>query len=437
MNYLNLIFYAFFPVVFLVYYIVPGRYRYIVICIASWVFYGYADPKLLAVLALISLISWLGGWIIPKSRYKRSVYALFFLLEIAILGVFKYAGFVIDNLNRLLLKAGASFQFQPHLSLMLPVGLSFLIFQTCTYLSDVYRRKMEPEKNLVRYCAFAAFFPTILSGPIQKARNLIPQLAHPAKFDYEQAQKGILLFVWGLFEKVMVASHLQLISSTVMANYWYRSSAELLIAAVSFSLYIYADFSSYSDMARGIGKLLGIDVGRNFQNPYLSTSTSEFWTRWHVSLNDWFVENVYIPLGGNRKGTVRKYRNMLLVFAISGLWHGASWHFVAWGIANGILAVLGQILSRPRKRFYEKTGINEHAESVVLIKRAIVFLFITFTWVLFTMGTMDSLRIWKRILLFDVVHALEVHDNRVVFQQVVGYLFDLSVVFGRRIDFHG
>lgn len=247
----------------------------------------------------------------------------------------------------------------------------------------------------------------MLSGPIQKARILIPQISNPAKFDYDQAQKGVLLFVWGIFEKIMVANQLMNISTTVIGDYLNRSSAEILIAAISFSLYIYADFSSYSDMARGISKIRGIDIGRNFMNPYLSKTTSEFWTRWHVSLNEWFVENVYIPLGGNRKGSIRKYINMLIVFVISGLWHGANWHFVAWGAINGIFAVIGQIAAPVKKKLYAKLNIDENVESIVLIKRMIVFFLITLTWVFFTTGIKDSLIICKKIVLFDFVSIFD------------------------------
>lgn len=164
---------------------------------------------------------------------------------------------------------------------------------------------------------------------------------------------------------------------------------------------IYADFSSYSDMARGISMILGIDIGKNFNNPYLSQSTAEFWNRWHISLNEWFIENVYIPLGGNRKGITRKYINMLIVFLISGLWHGAHWHFVVWGVLNGVLAIIGLILKPARNYVYEKLNVDESVESIVAIKRIIVFYLITLTWIFFTSGIMDSIGIWKKILLFN------------------------------------
>ena len=402
MNFLSLVFFAFLLFFLIVYFIVDRQYRYIVILIGSYIFYGYSNPKILLTLILVTIVSYFGGIVIHQSNNSKSVYALFFCVEILILFLYKYLGFFVENINIVLSKMGVSMQISTHFELVLPVGLSFIIFQACTYLSDIYRGGIDVEKNFVRYAAFVSFFPTVLCGPIQKARKLIPQIKNPLPFDFEQAQKGVLLFIWGLFEKIMVANKLSQISTAVLNEYLNKSSAEILIGSICFSLYIYADFSSYSDMARGIAKIMGIDVGKNFNNPYLAKTTSEFWNRWHMSLNEWFVENIYIPLGGNRKGVFRKYINIMIVFSISGLWHGASWHYIAWGIVNGFLVVIGRIV-RPLKIYLYKDKIDENAESVVFIKRAIVFFMITLTWVLFNNKILDSLRIWKRIIFFDFI----------------------------------
>lgn len=303
MNYLSIVFFAFIIVFISVYYIIKPQYRYIAIFIGSYIFYGYANVKMLLVLAFITFISYTGGLLIEKNgeHGKTAIYVMSFLLEIVILAIFKYTGFILSNTNYLSDKLFGT-TFSTNWNIVLPIGLSFIIFQSCNYLSEVYRGKVRVEKNIVRFASFVAFFPTVLSGPIQKARNLLPQISNPKAFDFEQAKKGTLLFVWGAFEKIMVANKLSVIYMSILPNYSNKSSAELLIGAICFSLYIYADFSSYSDMARGIAKIMGIEVGKNFNNPYLSQSTSEFWRRWHISLNDWFIENIYIPLGGNRKG---------------------------------------------------------------------------------------------------------------------------------------
>ena len=384
----------------MIYYLVKPKYRYIVIFIGSYVFYGFANPMMLLTLIGVTVVSYIGGHLLGKKR-KRWLFAVFFALEIIVLAVFKYTEFVIFNINELSQKLLSHALIGVNWDIVLPVGLSFMVFQACTYLSDVYRKGMVPEKNIIKYATFVAFFPTVLSGPIQKARNLLPQISNPLPFDYDQAKQGTLLFVWGAFEKIMVANKLSQVYSYILLDYQNHSSAEVLIGAVCFSLYIYADFSSYSDMARGVGKLMGIDVGKNFNNPYLSKTTSEFWNRWHMSLNEWFIENIYIPLGGNRKGVFRKYMNVMIVFAISGLWHGASWHFVVWGVLNGAFVIIGQVLKPLKSRIYGKTGVAETVESIVFLKRMVVFFLITLTWVFFTSPITDSLEICKMIICFD------------------------------------
>lgn len=402
MNYLSLNFLGFLLGFTAVYYLLPSRYRYIAVFLGSYFFYGSGHPGMLLTLAVLTLISYAGGLLIER-KPSRIAYAVPFGLEIAVLVVFKYTGFILNNYNFLADRIAPAMRIDAEWNIVLPVGLSFIVFQTCAYLSDVYRGKIKAEKNIIRYAAYAAFFPTVLSGPIQKARILIPQLKDPGKFDFEQAQKGTILFVWGAFEKILVANNLNIIVTKILDDYTNHSSMELFIAACCFSLYIYADFSSYSDMARGVAKLLNIDVGRNFINPYVSKTTSEFWNRWHVSLNDWFIANVYIPLGGNRKGTVRKYINVLVVFLISGLWHGAEWHFVIWGLLNGLLVVAGQMIAPHKKKIYRSLKVSEDVESIVFLKRFIVFGFITTTWMFFHTGVMDALRICRRILFFDFV----------------------------------
>lgn len=314
MNYISLGFYAFICIFLIVYYIVPQRYRYILITVGSYFFYGYANFKLLTILMMITILTYIGGIILQTQRTKL-MYAVFVILTLLILVYFKYTNFIVQNINWLLegVVKNSSYRIAS-LDLILPVGLSFIVFQACTYLGDIYRGKLIAEKNIVRYAAFVAFFPTVLSGPIQKARELLPQIKSPLFFDPDTAKKGTILFVWGTFEKVMVANRLLVVVNKVFDNYGNYNSAYYVVAAICFSLYIYADFAAYSDMARGIAMLMGIHIGKNFDNPYLSQSTAEFWNRWHMSLNSWFVENVYIPLGGNRKGIIRKYINVLIVF---------------------------------------------------------------------------------------------------------------------------
>ena len=402
MNYLSLTFLLFLVLFFATYYAVPSRFRYIVLFIGSYIFYGSSHPTMLITLIGLTIVSYFGALAIEQSHSKLA-YVTSFALEITILVAFKYTTFIIHNCNLILSILHTGLLIDTEWNIMLPVGLSFIVFQTCAYLSDVYHKKISAEKNPIRYAAYASFFPTVLSGPIQKGRILLPQIKQAKNFEFEEAQKGTILFAWGAFEKILVANNLNLIVTRIIDDYLNHSSMEILIGACCFSLYIYADFNSYSDMARGISKLFNIDIGRNFNNPYTSASTGEFWNRWHVSLNEWFIENVYIPLGGNRKGTLRKYINTLVVFLISGLWHGSQWHFVIWGLFNGFLVIIGQMLRPIKRKIYESIQISEEVESIVFMKRFIVFGLITMTWMFFHSGILDAIRICKRILLFDFV----------------------------------
>ena len=401
MNFISLAFGVFIPIFLILYFVIPNKYRYILILIGSYVFYGYGNPGLLLFLVSTTIITYLGGLLIEKKESK-GILILFFLLNILILIVFKYTNFAIQNVNILLMRFGS--EGLKELSLILPVGLSFYIFQSCTYLTDVYRKKISAEKNIMLYASFVSFFPTILMGPIQKSRELIPQLRAPKQYDYDRAEEGTVLFAWGLFEKILVANNLYIVVDRVYSDLETYGPMFILLAVVSFSIYIYADFSSYSDMARGIAMVMGIDVGRNFLNPYLSVTTGEFWNRWHASLNDWFKENIYIPLGGNRKGKLRKYINVMVVFLVSGLWHGSSWHFIIWGLLNGILVVFGNVLIPVKNRVYSAIGVDEDSQCLRTLKRMGVFILITLTWVLFQNGISETLYIYKQLANLRIFH---------------------------------
>lgn len=409
MNFISITFLVFFLVFFCIYYLVPKKYRYVILAVGSYLFYGWGNIGVIGILFLTTIITYTGGGILARQSSKK-IYVLFFSMNLLVLLIFKYLNFLIENANRICGMFGSGDLLGSIPNLILPIGLSFYIFQSITYLGDVYRGRIKAERNFLRYSAFVAFFPSILSGPIQKARILLPQIAEPHDFDSERAIKGFILFVWGLFQKIAVANNLAVIVNTVFDNYNSydkTNTAYFIVAALSFSVYIYADFSSYSDMARGIAKILGIEIGRNFSNPYLSVSCSEFWRRWHISLNEWLTEYVYIPLGGNRRGTIRKYVNVFLVFLISGIWHGASWNFVLWGAVNGIFVIIGQLLRPVKKRVYAAIKVDEECESIITLRRIIVFWLITITWVFFRNNISTSLYIIKNIVLFYPVKLFE------------------------------
>ena len=400
MTFLSGSFFAFLPILFLLFFAVKGQYRYLVLLAANYVFYAWADPSVLPLLLLSTGLTYVGGLLLEKNK-KASIYWTFFAANILILLVCKYTGFAMDTVAAICSRLSLPVP-EVTWSLVAPVGLSFYIFQSTTYLSDIYRKGLEAERNPARYAAFVSFFPTILSGPIQKARNLLPQLKNPPEFTFEKAQKGLVLLIWGYFVKVVVANRLSYVVNLVYNDYTNYDGIYYLLAAVCFSLYIYCDFSSYSDMARGVAGILGFDICKNFKNPYLAESLSDFWNRWHMSLNDWFIENVYIPLGGNRKGVLRKYLNIMVVFLLSGLWHGASWNYVIWGAANGALRITGEVLSPAKRRGYELLQLNENTITARTVKRLGVFYWITITWVFFRVSSVSvAAHIIKNMLLFQ------------------------------------
>ena len=394
--------FAFFVILFIaIYYRMPATKRYIVIWIGSYIFYGWGRPAFLILLIGTTLWTYFGGIFLEKKNSQRR-YLFFFTGCILILGIYKYTVFVLENLNVLAGVLGRDAFAIPEI--VVPVGLSFYIFQVCTYLGDVHRGKIFAERNLIRYAAFVSFFPSILSGPIQKARKLLPQLREPAAFEVEDAIWGFLQIIWGIYEKICVADQLSgILNNLVIEDCDPWRGSWYLLSAVVFSIYIYADFAGYSDMAIGVARMLGIHLEKNFSNPYLSTTLSEFWRRWHVSLNEWLMEYVYIPLGGNRKGRLRKYCNVMVVFLVSGLWHGAYWHYVVWGLLNGFLVVVGEFTKPIKERIYCRLGMDETMITVRWWKRGIVFVFITATWLFFRNGIGTSCHMIVRMLRTPII----------------------------------
>ena len=399
MSFTELNFIPFLVVTLTLNYLFPPKYRYIVIFAASYYFYGLGDISIVKVLVIVTALTYIGGLILEKYK-KKSIFRVFFWANLGILFVLKYSNFALGWMNFFATKAGCSIFTGKTIDLLAPIGLSFYVFQSTNYLNDVYRKGLVAEKNPIRYAAYVSFFPVILSGPIQKSRELLPQLKEPDAFNAEYFIRSFMLFLWGFLEKVFVSGKLKVIVDTCWSNWNTHTGVYPIIAAIAFSFYIYCDFSAYSDMACGISRMLGFRVRNNFRNPYMATSLTEFWNRWHMSLNDWFVENVYIPLGGNRKGKLRKYINVMLVFLFSGAWHGASMHFVILGLANGLLQIAGQILAPFKKRVYSLIGVDDRCFSIRMLKRAGVFFFITLTWLFFRApGTSAALSVIRSIFM--------------------------------------
>ena len=336
---------VFLPVVFLLNWLIFNRnvgLRNVFLLTASYVFYGFWDWRFLPLIAISSLTDFFLGKQLGKTddRRKRKMYLLISLaVNLGILGFFKYCNFFVDSFINAFSLFGKPFSYSP-LNIILPVGISFYTFQSLSYIIDIYYRKIEPTGKIINFCTFVAFFPQLVAGPIERARNLLPQFDTLKKFDYDATRSGLLLITFGLFKKIVVADRLAVFVDGAYGNIAAASAPALLFAACFFAFQLYFDFSAYSDIARGTARILGFQISVNFRRPYLSASFSEFWTRWHITLSSWFRDYVYIPLGGNRRGKRRTVINVLIVFALSGLWHGASWNFVIWGIINALLMLL-------------------------------------------------------------------------------------------------
>ncbi len=320
MNFLSLCFIGAFPLILILYNCIPVSFRAPLLLISSWGFYLYGSPESFWVLLTITLISFVFGLILERHK-SALILAGGIVLILSFLAVFKYLG----------------------LGFNLPVGISFYTFQTISYLIDVYKKDYNAEKNLFGYALFVSFFPQLVAGPIERPKNLIPQLKACQKASPLQIKEGLLLLALGYYKKIVVADFFAPFVDAVFDNPESAAGPAVLLASILFSLQIFADFSGYSDIARGCAKLFGIDLSINFDHPYLATSLREFWKRWHITLTRWLTDYIYIPLGGNQKGKVRLAFNTLVVFLISGIWHGAGLKFIIWGLGHGIIVLFEDI----------------------------------------------------------------------------------------------
>lgn len=405
----SLNFLIFFPVVVLLYFVIPQKIRYIWLLAASYYFYMCWNAKYALLLLFSTAVTYFSGlmmdWVKSQSweekkivRRKKECVAISFFLNLSVLFVFKYFDFVLGNLNHLLGMVNIQLN-HPSFDIVLPVGISFYTFQALSYTMDVYRNEIYAEKNFLRYALFVAFFPQLVAGPIERSKNLLKQLAIPSKLDFDRARDGLLLMMWGYFLKIVLADRIAIFVDTVYGDYHTYGGCYLIIATLLFAVQIYCDFSGYSVIALGAAKILGINLMENFNAPYFSKSVTEFWRRWHISLSSWFRDYLYIPLGGNRKGKIRKYVNIMLVFLASGLWHGAQWSYVVWGGLNGLYQILGEILCPLRDKGTKIFHLRPETESNKLLKIVITFLLIDFSWIFFRANSLrEAWEIIKSIL---------------------------------------
>lgn len=341
----SLDFAIFLPVVFLLYWLVFNkslRMQNTFLLAASYFFYGYWKWEFLSLILISSITDYFTGLQLHKEQNQRKRFWLLMtsiFINLGMLAYFKYSNFFIDNFNAAFTFLGAEFKIE-HLRLILPVGISFYTFQTLSYTIELYWRKIEPERDPITFFAFVSFFPQLVAGPIERAKNLIPQFNKPRQLRLDDAKDGLREILWGLFLKCVIADQASLYVNDIYTNYDKYPGGTIFLGMLYFGLQVYGDFAGYSSVAIGVSKLFGFKLMRNFAYPYTSHSFSEVWRRWHISLMSWFRDYVYKPLGGSKKGRFRTVINILIVFALSGLWHGADWTFVMWGLFTAVLIIL-------------------------------------------------------------------------------------------------
>lgn len=403
----SLDFAVFLPVVFILYWFVAGRnlkLQNLLIVVASYVFYGWWDWRFLFLIIFSTLVDYSIGLLLAKPYKQPTRLALLWVsiaVNIGLLGFFKYYNFFVDNFTTAFTFFGREIQANS-LHIILPVGISFYTFQSLSYTIDVYRRKLEPTRDLTAFAAFVAFFPQLVAGPIERATNLLPQFFSKRKFNADQAVIGVKQIIWGLFKKVVIADACAHYVDEIFSQPGDYSSLTLGLGAVYFSIQIYCDFSGYSDIAIGTARLFNFRLMVNFRYPYFARDIAEFWRRWHISLSSWFRDYVYIPLGGNRITPAKQIRNVFIVFLVGGLWHGANWTFIIWGAFHAFL-FLPLVFYRPRylREIVGGSGLLPSLKEV--LQMAVTFGSVTFGLIVFRAASLgEALAYIKGILELDL-----------------------------------
>lgn len=391
-------FILFFICITILYYtLIPKRYQYVLLVVASYYFYMCWNAQYALLMAASTVITYLSGLGIEyfsckyaenarrQSRCKKFVVFGSFAINLGILAFFKYGSFILENINFI-----AQQDLKMPFDILLPVGISFYTFQALSYTVDVYRGGIKPEKNILYYALFVSFFPQLVAGPIERSGNLLKQIREKHYFDVEEFLRGFWLMLLGFFEKIVIADRVAIYVDKIFADYTAVGGIQVLFAILGFTLQIYCDFSGYSHIAIGTARILGVRLMDNFEQPYFAVSIKDFWRRWHISLSSWFRDYLYIPLGGNRRGKVRKYFNLLLTFLASGLWHGASWHFVVWGGIHGCYQIIGDMLQPVRSKLLSVLHIDTTTASHRVFRSFVTFCLVSLAWLFFRADSVEN-----------------------------------------------
>jgi alginate O-acetyltransferase complex protein AlgI len=393
-------FLLFFPIVTLLYFLIPHQWRWLHLLIASCVFYCAFIPAYILILFFTIVIDYIAGILIEKApTEKRKRYLIVSIVaNVGVLAVFKYYNFFIDNINTLLQQMQVTTHALPLLDIILPIGLSFHTFQAMSYTIEVYRGKQKAEKHFGIYALYVMFYPQLVAGPIERPQNVLHQFYEHHHFNLQRVSKGLRMMLWGFFMKVVIADRLSLYVNAVYNNPDQHNGSSLLLATLFFSIQIYCDFAGYSNIALGSAKVMGFDLMMNFKRPYFARSISEFWSRWHISLSTWFRDYLYIPLGGNKVPVSRWYFNLFFVFLVSGFWHGANWTFIIWGGLNGLYLIFAVVSQAFRTRLNVVTGITKAPFLFKIFQIATTFLLCAFAWIFFRANNAtDAFLVIKKI----------------------------------------
>ncbi|MCR5672028.1 MAG: MBOAT family protein [Butyrivibrio sp.] len=389
----SLQFLVFFPIVLILFYALPNKLKKYWLLIASYFFYMCWNARYALLLLTSTLVTYISGILIDKwkddAKKKKLTVAFSFVINLLILFFFKYMNFAMDTISGIAGTAGIVLNV-PEFDIILPVGISFYTFQALSYTMDVYRGDIYAERDFITYALYVSFFPQLVAGPIERSKNLLKQLNLFLKFDFERAVDGFMIMLWGYFLKVVMADRIAIFVDRVYGNMDKYGGCYLILATVLFAVQIYCDFAGYSTIAVGAAKIMGINIMENFKAPYLSLTVGEFWRNWHISLTSWFKDYLYIPLGGSRKGQARKYINKMIVFLVSGLWHGADFSYVVWGGLNGFYQVVGEMLMPVRDKAVKIFGLNRESIGHKVMSTFVTFALVDFAWIFFRAKDMAS-----------------------------------------------
>jgi alginate O-acetyltransferase complex protein AlgI len=409
-------FFIFFPVVTILFFLLPHRFRWMMLLTASCIFYMYFIPVYILILFFTIIIDYIAGIYLedaPDKRKRKMYLAWSIVANIGVLAVFKYYNFFLDNINAASLAAFDQYFPARYLSIALPIGLSFHTFQAMSYTFEVYYGRQKAERNFGIYALYVMFYPQLVAGPIERPQNVLHQFYEKKYFDYIRVRDGLCMMLWGLFKKVVIADNLASYVNVAYHDPEDKTGMTLLLASYFFAFQIYCDFSGYSDIALGAAKVMGFSLMENFRVPYAASSIKEFWSRWHISLSTWFRDYLYIPLGGNRVAKWRWMFNLFFVFMVSGIWHGANWTYVIWGALHGVYLIFGILKDDAVKRW--NIGITE--EKSIFIKGInvlITFHLALFAWIFFRAETVtDAFTIINKI--FSSLHISDFYKSLVFF----------------------